>query len=86
MSRGASVRDWAPVAADPPLDGPPYFLIRVSGLYLTADGGVVGDPAKARVWTDRKLAMEKARDVRKRKLWLGKVVVVKRKNLKARQW
>ena len=84
MSR--SMREWAPDAVAPPLDGPPYFLIRVSGLYLTADGGIVGDPAKARVWTDRKLAMEKARDVRKRKLWLGKVVVVRRTNLKARQW
>lgn len=75
-----------PDAADTPPGGPPYWLVRVSGLYLGPNGGLVGAPKAARVWTNKVEAVAKAREVRERKLWLGRVVVVRRKNLRARMW
>lgn len=66
--------------------GPPYWLVRVSGLYLGPEDWLVGSPRKALVWTDIGPAVAKAREVRSRKLWLGRVVVVRRRHLNARQW
>lgn len=75
-----------PGAAAVPEAGPPYYLVRVSGLYLNAAGWLVGDPAKAQVFGDKAAARKRADEVQDKKLWSGKVAVVRRMHLTARQW
>jgi hypothetical protein len=62
------------------------WLVKVSGLYLTPNGGLAGDPAAGKTHDTLEAARAVRDYVRAKKLWLGRVYVVRRTHLRAPQW
>jgi hypothetical protein len=67
-------------------EGRRVWLVKVSGLYLAPNRGLVGDPAAAKTHDTPEEAKAVRDEVRAKKLWLGRVYVVRRTHLRAPQW
>lgn len=62
------------------------WLVKVSGLYIAPGGGLVGHPEKANLFHVKAEAFALAKSLRRRRAWLGRIFVVRRKHLRAPQW
>ena len=67
-------------------EGQRVYLVKVSGMYLTSSLGLAGEPAMGHVHTELREAWKVAWRVRRRRTYLGRVHVVRRRDLKPPQW
>jgi hypothetical protein len=88
LPEGTTVLSSAPGAFAPEqatLPGPKWF-VKVSGAYVSKTGWLVGDPRKAELFDTPDEAWQRVHFIRERRLWLGRVYVVRRTTLRVPAW